>query len=153
MIGPDSLAKEVADHVYIRMRRQAVLASQAEQPCKLRVTLAESALRLPVGSPTVMREQYQHLLNLDSSTVDLRVIPLSAGAHVAPFSPFTLLRFDIPDDHGVLYTEGPTGGQYFEASQEIAETTATFNRLTETALSPEASREFISQLHTELTES
>lgn len=146
----DSPLKEVTDQVALRMRRQEIWRDRGEDRAQLRVVLSEAALRLSVGFTTVMREQYDHLLELATSTVKLQLLPFSAGAHAAPFSPFSLLRFDIPDDIGVLYTENTDGGHCIERAQDIDKSTKAFETLWVKALNPEDSIEFIKRLRSEL---
>jgi transcriptional regulator with XRE-family HTH domain len=75
-------AAEVEERVAARLARQR-LFNQDWSP-RFTFYLHESALRLPVGGPEVMADQLCHLLRMSMrSSVTLRVVPMSLGAHAA----------------------------------------------------------------------
>ena len=80
----------------------------------------EGALRRPVGSRQVVREQLQYLIEVaDHPAVTLRIMPFSAGAHPAMGGPFTILRFAEPDLADVVYIEQLTSGLCLEKPSEV----------------------------------
>jgi transcriptional regulator with XRE-family HTH domain len=80
----------------------------------------EAALRRVVGSPAVMAEQMDHLLELaDRPNVSLQVLPFEAGTFRAHDGQFAIL--DIPDELGsdVVFVETHTGSSYLEDPAEV----------------------------------
>lgn len=78
------------------------------------IILGEGALRLQVGSSTIMTQQLDHLGRVGA---DVRVLPFSAGPSPRR-SAFALLDFDDPDDPAVAYIEVPGGARYFDRPEE-----------------------------------
>jgi len=71
---------DVSQRVEIRMRRQELLTA-ARAP-RVWSVLDEAAIRRPVGTTAVMREQLEHLVRLaERPNVTLQLIPFTAGAH------------------------------------------------------------------------
>jgi hypothetical protein len=133
---------EVARRVSVRMRRQDLLA--APSPPRVWSILDETALRRPVGSADIMRDQVGHLIQLAGlSHVTLQVIPFAVGAHDGAGGAFTVLRFAEPDVPDVVYIEQLTGAQYLEKPADVDRYLDVMNRLSATALSPDATIRFL----------
>jgi uncharacterized protein DUF5753 len=109
----------------------------------------EFVLRLPVGGPTVMFDQLEHLLRMSRRPfLTLRVIPAALGAHAAMTGAFTLMEF--ADFRPVVYLESTTSSLFLEQSVEIESYQHILATLAETALDEEESRKLIATLATEL---
>ena len=79
------------------------------------VVVDEGALRRPVGSSEIVREQLRYLIKVaDHPAVTLQILPFSAGAHSAMGGPFTILRFAEPDLANVVYIEQLTSALYLD---------------------------------------
>ncbi|MGE9696983.1 helix-turn-helix domain-containing protein [Streptomyces sp. CH6] len=123
-----------------RMKRK----EQLERPTlrSLWVIVYEGVLRTPVGGPEAMRKQIQHLLEVAKRPrVTLQILPFSAGAppsHV----PFTMLAMEgkNPD---IVYCESPSGGQVDYSPASVALAVEICDRLRMSALSQEASADFL----------
>lgn len=132
--------------VAARLGRQAVL-SRAEPP-QLRVLVDEMALRRVLGSHRVMARQLRHLVDAaERPNVVLRVVPLAVGAHTGLDGSFAL--FDFPRNRSVVYLDHKITGLFLEEAPQVAYFRREADRLTEVALSPVDSIEFVAQVAAE----
>ena len=138
-------ADDIEQQVALRMERQLVLGGTT--PPELCLVLTESALRVQLGGPGVMRDQLRKLAQVAGhGQVTLQVLPLGAAAQVHPVSPFTILDFADPADPSVVYTEHLTGSLVLDDPGEVRAYTAVFERLRAGALGPGPSQELIAGL-------
>jgi hypothetical protein len=108
--------------------------------------IGEVALRNPVGSPAVLREQLAQLLEHEAEhpKIIVQVVPLNAGAHPGLEGPLVLVtRRDEPD---LAYLEVQGRGQLVEGGEEVGRYGLLYDLLRAVALSPDASREMIAGL-------
>ena len=74
----DQLSEDVLERrLRFRLERQATVLD-TDTSRSIMIVLGEAALRLVVGSAEVMAAQINHLR---TATVDVRVLPFSAGAY------------------------------------------------------------------------
>ena len=96
----------VERHIEARIERQELF--EREEPPETFFIIGEPVIRQMVGSPQVMREQLERLLELGAgAATSIQVVPFSSNAHVGLRGPFALL--DFSDEEGppdVLYLEG-----------------------------------------------
>jgi hypothetical protein len=110
--------EEIARRGELRASRQEILR-RPDAP-QLWAVVDEGALRRPVGSPEIVREQLKHLIEVtDHPAVTLQVLPFAAGAHAAMGGPFTILRFAEPDLADVVYIEQLTSALYLDKPVEV----------------------------------
>ncbi|MGW2823566.1 helix-turn-helix domain-containing protein [Streptomyces sp. NPDC001443] len=135
---PNATAAEVQRRVELRMRR-AELLSRKDAP-QLWAIVDESVLLRVLGSPTVMREQLAHLVEMAQRPhVTVQVVPLDVTNASAPAIPITYLRFgglDLPD---VVYLEHIRSANFLEDRDETEEYRLALDRLADEALSPRES--------------
>ncbi|MGH3977784.1 MAG: helix-turn-helix domain-containing protein [Pseudonocardiaceae bacterium] len=140
-------AEEVEERVAARLARQSLLSR--DRPAQFTFYVHELVLRTPVGGPAVMSEQLHHLLRMSvRSSVTLRVVPASLGAHAGMSGAFTLLEF--AEFRPVVYLESETSTLFLEKSQETAAYRRILGALAETALDEGDSRELIATVATDL---
>ncbi|MGH3935554.1 MAG: DUF5753 domain-containing protein [Pseudonocardiaceae bacterium] len=87
------------------------------------MVLDESVLYRRRGSPQVMAAQIKHLIHVSQQPrIDLQVLPLDAGAHLAQQGSFQMLKFpaEMVGDPGVVYLELVVEGRYYEDPEQIA---------------------------------
>lgn len=143
--GAEGRASDIEQQVALRMERQTVLGGTA--PPELCLVLSESALRVQLGAPGVMRAQLRKLAEVaGQGQVTLQVLPVGAAAQVHPVSPFTILDFADPADPSVVYTEHLTGSLVLDDPGEVRAYTAVFERLRAGALDPGPSLDLIAGL-------
>ncbi len=139
-------AAEVDERVAARLARQRLF--NRDCPARFTFYLHEYALRLPVSGPGVMSDQLHHLLRMSvRSSVTVRVIPVSLGAHAATAGPFKLMEF--AEFKPVVYLEDATFCLFLEKPEEIQAYQHILDALAKTALGEEDSRELIAILATE----
>jgi transcriptional regulator with XRE-family HTH domain len=128
--------------VEFQLRRQDELLSLDEPP-RIQTVLDESVLRrLPVpNDEALLVDQLEHTVELaQRPNLDVRVVPLNAGFHIGWEGEFTLLEFGADD--GVLFRQQVL----WEEPEIVSGFREAFDRLTERALSPEASIDLIRQV-------
>jgi transcriptional regulator with XRE-family HTH domain len=128
-----------------RMARQERLAG--EDALELCAVLGEGALRAVVGGPEAMRAQLRHLLDRAAlPSVELRVVPFSAGAHPGFAGPFAILRF--PDGRDLAHVITRAGDIYVEDAEPFAQA---LRRIKRVALSQRESVAMIAALTKAMT--
>jgi hypothetical protein len=122
--------------VALRLARQQLL--HRPDPPRYWVVLDETALRRPIGSRHVMRDQIEHLIHAaQQPSITLQVIPFTAGWHPALYGMFNIFR--MPDDQlpDIVYSEALTGANYLSKPEETARYTEALDRMCAQAASPE----------------
>jgi transcriptional regulator with XRE-family HTH domain len=139
---PYASADDVEKRVTARMERQAVLGR--DTPPKLWAIIDEAAAHRVVGSPAVMSEQLNRLIE-DSGrpNVTVQVIPFEAGAHPGMDGSFVVLEFESSPEQTVVYTESAAGGLFLEENAEVRRYMLMFGHLRAAALRPEASADLL----------
>ena len=141
---PAVSAERTEELVEVKQRRQHRLSD--EPPLPLSVILDEAVLHRTVGGPAAMAAQLDRLIEATATqNVTIQIIPYSAGAHAAMDSTFTIMEFAelVPT---VVYVEGLVGWIYIERPQDVARYEHVFDRLQDSALSPEDSVEMITKV-------
>ncbi|MFB6844718.1 helix-turn-helix domain-containing protein [Streptomyces sp. NPDC056373] len=140
--------EEIARLVDIRMKRQDLLSRP--KPLHLWAILDESVVRRVVGSPAVMKEQLDRLLEANESPhVTLQVLPFSKGAHAAALGSFVIIGGPEPA-LDVVYVDFHTGSLFLEKEAELERYRLAFEYLRAQALDMEASSALIHRARKEL---
>jgi transcriptional regulator with XRE-family HTH domain len=150
---PELADAEFARRLELRMTRQDALTRQPDPPIVWRV-LDESVLYRPAGEPRVLVEQLEHLVKLlDLPTLTIQLLPLEAGVHAGIDGTFTTLTFppELVGDPGIVYTEAPTRGTYYEDRAEIMTYRNTLRRIQVHAHTPQETRTLLVRRIEELT--
>ncbi|MFJ4812260.1 helix-turn-helix domain-containing protein [Streptomyces longwoodensis] len=141
-------ADEIERLVDIRMKRQEILSRP--DPLRLWAILDESVIRRVVGSPAVMREQLDRLLQANESPhITLQVLPFSKGAHSAALGSFVIIGGKQPA-LDVVYVDFHTGSLFLEKEEELDRYGLAFDYLRAQALDMEASSDLIRRVRKEL---
>jgi len=149
---PKWVPEVVEQRVEGRVARQQHLFS--EQVPRFEAVMDESVLHRVVGSPAVMRAQFERLLELSElPSITLRVIPYEAGALPAPINKFIILRFAQPTISDVVYIEGLTGERYINEPHEVEVYNTTFRTLFNLGTDLDTTREMIAAMITKLCRS
>ncbi|MGH3847445.1 MAG: helix-turn-helix domain-containing protein [Pseudonocardiaceae bacterium] len=134
--------EELQRRMAVRLGRQQIL-DRADDPVRLWVVLDESVLYRRRGTPQIMAAQIEHLIEASlRPRIDLQVLPLDAGAHLAQQGGFQLLKFpaEMVGDPGVVYLELVVEGRYYEDPEQVARYDQAITRLRVQAASLEESR-------------
>jgi hypothetical protein len=133
--------------VELRMKRQEVLSR--ENPVKLHVILGEAALRYPVGSVEVMREQYERIEELSKwDHITIQVLPFRKGYRST--NDFAILDFGSALPPRVQTDSAWGSVSTSDKPREVDRFRRRFDAMTASALSPEDTPEFLQRLHREL---
>jgi hypothetical protein len=118
---PDHSDEAIEHQVGLRLERQERFFGRRPAP-RLTAILNQAVLTRPAGDDGIMEAQIEHLHQLDKqATVDVGVLPFSAGMHAAMTGAFRILDFDDPDDPNIVYLEAHIGGRYLQKPEEYAE--------------------------------
>jgi transcriptional regulator with XRE-family HTH domain len=127
--------QEIERRVKLRLERRHIL--DGPNPPEFWAVLDEAALRRPIGSTAVMREQLQALIEAaQQPRVRLQVIPFQAGGHAAAGGAFSILRFPEPDLTDVVYVEQLTSALYLDKADDVDQYAEAMSRLTIDATPP-----------------
>lgn len=132
----------------VRVERQQVL--HRDEPVKLSIVMEEVVLQRPVGTPDVMQEQLQHLLDLAAyEHIDIRIMPTMQGLHKAHAGSFYL--FELPDPYpDVTYIE-TVGGSLYVEQPIVKQIHEVWENVNIKSLSPDLSQSLIKEHSEALT--
>ncbi|MGJ3560555.1 DUF5753 domain-containing protein [Streptomyces sp. INA 01156] len=146
---PDLTPDQVDALVKVRMERQDSRLS-GERPADLRAVLDEAVLHRVVGSPAVMREQFDHLVQAgEQPNVTIQLLPFSLGAHPGLYGPFVILTFPRPTAP-LVWLENPNNSVYLEFESDVQNYMGIFDQLRASALSPAETRTRLTRTAEEL---
>jgi transcriptional regulator with XRE-family HTH domain len=129
--------------VYLRKERQRRFAAGGTT---LTAIIDEMALRRPIGSARLMREQLEFLREIcDRPGYALQITPFPVGAYAAPGS-FSILHFAADDLPDVVYLEQLTSATYLDKRSDVDSYTAAMEKLSATSASPDESKDIIGSL-------
>jgi transcriptional regulator with XRE-family HTH domain len=122
--------------------RMEIQARMLDGQPEIWTVLDEVALR-PMGSPKVMAEQRDRLLELGAlSHVSIRILPMSTAPHIGVDGSFTC--FVLPGRRLAAFSGSALGvGRVIDDQAEAASVVLRFNRLAARAWSEDQSREHI----------
>jgi transcriptional regulator with XRE-family HTH domain len=137
--------EEINALVELRTRRQASLATRAEQPpLKLVAITHESGLHQHIGSRQTMWAQLDHLVDRSTAAnVDLRVLPFTAPLPFTSTCMYAYFEFSDSLDRDVVAIETHAGFRYIETTNRVAQYRRHYEHLLDRSLSPEDSRGLI----------
>jgi transcriptional regulator with XRE-family HTH domain len=141
------ISEDEADRlIEVRLRRQDVVF-KSDDPLRLWLVLDEAALRREIGGPAVMHEQLQRLLEATTHPrVHLQLLTFGQGSHVGMAGTFGVFAFPDQSDPDIGYVETIAGSLFLERRAEVLAADRALNELCAIALSPEASRELLTQI-------
>ncbi|MEV8315634.1 helix-turn-helix transcriptional regulator [Streptomyces sp. NPDC059900] len=126
----------VDEKVAARLERARIL-NDATRP-EYWTLLHENVLYIPVGGPSVMAQQLEHVASLmRERQVMMAVLPYDAGAHASMAGDLRLMEFE--DAPPTAYTETSFSGTLIDEPAVVARTRRAYDLLRVAALSPEAS--------------
>lgn len=144
---PNGSEEELARRVELRLRRQSLL--EREDAPTLWVVMEEAVLHRTVGSPDVMREQIERLLDVSElAHISLDIVPFAAGAHVGACAPFTYFRFEEPELPDIVYSELLSASVYLDQRADVVAHLEAHSRLA-LVTSSEDSRALLNRMRKE----
>ncbi|MEW2220288.1 helix-turn-helix transcriptional regulator [Streptomyces sp. NPDC006990] len=147
---PHAPEAEIKRGVALRMERQTVLTQEANPPL-LWAVIDETVLRRPLGSPDVMREQIDHLIQaIERPNVALQIMPFNAGPHPAMYGPFHLFRFPLDELPDMVCSESLVGAVYFDQRDDVSVFLEALDRMSAQAVPLVRTRAVLSALRKEI---
>ncbi|TVL93758.1 helix-turn-helix transcriptional regulator [Streptomyces sp. LX-29] len=140
---PEAAQEQISQRVQVRLKRQERI-SDPLNPLRLWAVVDEAALRRVVGSPRIMAEQLEHLVQMSHEPhVTVQVLPYDVGAHPGMSGQFAILEFSDESDTSVVYLEGVTSDLYLEKLTDVQSYSMMYEHLRAQALNVEQSRRFV----------
>lgn len=129
-------AGEIDRWVQHRLNRQVVLERQP-QPLRLSAVIDESILYRVTGDGEIMHDQLIHLATASERPhIDIRIVPFSAGTHVAAFGSFTVLTAVEAIEPFMVIMLDRVSSHYLELPSVVAAHSRLFRHLQDVARSP-----------------
>lgn len=139
-----NLGAKTEQYVTSRMKRRSVF--EGNNPLSLWVIIHEGVFSKVVGSKQVMAAQLDHLVDLAiTGEVTVQVIPNAIGAHFSMATSFSLLRFSVAPQFGLVYVEHHGGAYYYDHPVEVDKYDLALRHLMKSALSDNESVQLIEQ--------
>lgn len=139
---------EVETRIAVRIgRREAI--TRRDNPVRLAVAIGEAALRQVLGSPRIMIEQMDHLLQMSElANVDVRVAPFTSGWHPALEGLFVLIESEAAPP--VVQFENRRSGLFLHEPTDVKIYQDAADTVFDAALSYQDSRKLIVKIRKEL---
>jgi hypothetical protein len=149
LANPHLTREEVSKLVQVRLRRQQILLSDADDATRLLAVVDEAAVQraASTGTPAEARAQLSHLREVSlRRNVSIRILPLRAGLHPGVFGMFTVFQFSDDIDRDVVGLEMRSGDRYLEEQSSVLDYLRLFDSVTHRALDNAESRELLTRL-------
>ncbi|MGC9497491.1 helix-turn-helix domain-containing protein [Streptomyces sp. WG7] len=148
--NPHASSVDTERRVALRMRRQEILTRPS--PPRLWVVMDETVLRWPVGGSEVMRQQVDHLIEVDRLPhVTLQIMPFASGPHPAMRAgAFHLFRFRAPELPDIVYLSGLVGAVYLDKGDDVVVYREALDRLGAQAAPARSTGEILGALRKDL---
>ena len=129
---PHASERVIRERVEAKLMRQKIL--ERNEPPKIELVLSEGVLHRLVGGAHQWRRQLRHIADVVESTpVDLRVIPFEAGWHPGMGTGFTIMSF-VEAVRDVVFCELVHGDMYIDLPKELESYRAAFAAMQDIAL-------------------
>ena len=137
--------KEVSQLLKVRDRRQQALRSrEGLPPLKLVAVTHESSLRQAVGSPDILRDQLDALIERSMApNVSLHVLPLAAGPVFSMTCMYAYFEYQDSLEQDVVHVETHAGFFSIEHPARVARYRAAHRALVDASLSEDSSQDLI----------
>ncbi|WP_163511105.1 Scr1 family TA system antitoxin-like transcriptional regulator [Fodinicola acaciae] len=123
------------------LRRQEVLKERDPEPLHLTAVMHETAVHQLVGSPEIMREQFEHLIRQnENANVELRILPFNALPVFTITCAWTHFEFGDSLDRDVVLIETHAGVRHIESSGQVRQYQRHFSELWRRALGQQDTR-------------
>lgn len=148
--NPHASSGATERRVALRMRRQEILTRPS--PPRLWVVMDETVLRWPVGGSDVMRQQVDHLIEVNRlPNVTLQIMPFAAGPHPAMRAgAFHVFRFRAPELPDIVYLSALVGAVYLDKGDDVVVYREALDRLGAQATPARGTEELLGALRKEL---
>ncbi|WP_329274796.1 helix-turn-helix domain-containing protein [Streptomyces sp. NBC_01451] len=131
----DIPTEEREERLAIRARRQEVF--ERPNPPMFWGVISESVLRHVIGSPEIMADQLDRLLERCANNphnTNIQVLREESSTHASLFGPFVILSFPERWEPDIVYVEGYTENRFLEDAKRVKWHSDLFRRLMKEAL-------------------
>ncbi|KND39582.1 helix-turn-helix domain-containing protein [Streptomyces acidiscabies] len=140
--APGVTEEEIKTEIEIRRERKNILTR--DNPLRLWAIIAESVLYHQVGSPDVMRAQFEALIEASrKQNIELQVLPREDPLNACLPGPFVIMSFPGTAETDLAYTEEATTSLFHEEDKDVQAYTTLFRRLNVAAANVSKSRTLI----------
>jgi len=145
--------REIRQLLEIRLRRQEALRRrEGQKPLRLVAVTHETALRQIVGSPGIMREQLDALLERSAyPNVDLRVMPFTAKPAFSMTCMYAYFQYDDSGESDIVHIETHAGFFSLGDDEQVRKYRAAHDSLMRASLGKEGSLDLIRSVRDEMT--
>ncbi|MFI9560278.1 helix-turn-helix domain-containing protein [Nonomuraea endophytica] len=113
---PGVSADELEQAVDARLQRQAIF--DKPDPPMFSAILDEGVLHRPIGGPSVMREQLEHLLKMTTHfRVTIQIVPLTLGVTTGLLGGFIVAH--MPNAQDAVYFESSANGHVTDRTEDL----------------------------------
>ncbi|MFE7624464.1 helix-turn-helix domain-containing protein [Streptomyces sp. NPDC057509] len=143
----------IKQNVELRLRRKEAL-TRSEEPLMLRAVLWEPALRYLIGTPDVMREQYEEIARLaELPNVTIQILPLLPPKFrgYLPIHDFSVMHLGDVLPTSVQVDNAWSATSVSDKPREVGRFARKFSSLTASAAPPEDTPAFLQKLTREIT--
>jgi transcriptional regulator with XRE-family HTH domain len=138
---------ELDRKVSARLDRQRLF--DRDDPPMYWTVISEGVLRQLIGSPSIMAEQLDKIIEAGQSPdILIQVLPFTAYDHPGTDGPMKI--FDLPDSTSVAYMECNGGGMITETPEAVADLMTNLNMIRAAALPPRESMTLLRQIRSEI---
>lgn len=140
--------KQIDARTMLRRSRSDVLTGR--NPITFHALIGQEAFRQVIGGPDVIADQLRQLLRFaEQPTITLQMVPTGQGWHPGLTGPFELLRFD--SGRPIVHLEHWRSSLFlYDREEDLQAYVDAATIISDLALSPEASAEFIADRISEL---
>jgi len=137
--------REIRQLLEIRLRRQEALRRrEGQKPLRLVAVAHETALRQVVGSPGVMSEQMDALLERSAwANVDLRGLPFTARPAFSMTCMYAYFEYDGAGESDIVHIETHAGFFSVENAEQVRKYRAAHDALMKASLNASETRKLI----------
>ncbi|MEV0254772.1 helix-turn-helix transcriptional regulator [Streptomyces sp. NPDC050732] len=140
----ETTTEYIEQNVRLRLERKELI-TRSEDPLELRVIMDETAVRRMVGSPEVMRDQYDEIVKLgELDNVTIQILPNDVVTYRSE-SNFTILDFSDALDP-VVQVDMPNTISVSDERREVQRNIRRFDAMRDSALPPARTAGFLQQL-------
>jgi hypothetical protein len=146
---PHYTADQVEKLLKVRLRRQEILLSDAEDASRLQAVVDEAAVlrARATGYDDDARAQIVHLRDISRrQNVSIRILPLSAGLHAGVMGLFEIYQFPADIDRDIVHIETHSGDRYLEEQSSVLEYLRLFDAVSHRSLENPESRDLLTRL-------
>jgi transcriptional regulator with XRE-family HTH domain len=147
----DAVDEKIDRQVELRMDRQKIL--RGDNPVALQVVLDEAVLHRPMGRREIHVDQLNHLLDLMTvPTIDLRIVPFSAGWHASLEGSYTVYEMPPPYPYPRVGYIETAGGMVQMEGEWLAHLQSIFGNSQDLAADSARSRDHVTRVRNHFEE-